>query len=176
MLPPSPFTLPDSGTGFHIEGRGRPIVLLHGAMDPEGPWRRLVERMRHSHRLIGIELHCDGSAPVPGAVDAFTLQRQVARVESVLRLGLLPGESFHLVGHAHGAVVAFRIAQVRPQRLLSLSLFDRDELPDGGRRITVPMCWLSDRGGAERAHELEGFIRGVDAFALPLRGRVALRG
>jgi pimeloyl-ACP methyl ester carboxylesterase len=172
MLPPSPYTLPDHGACFHIEGRGRPVVLLHGLMGATSPWRTLVERMCHSHRLIGIALAGDGGAPLPEAPGALTLQRQVARVESVLRVGLLPGERFHLVGHAQGAVVAWRIAQARPQRLHSLSLFERATLPDGGSRLVLPMCWLSDR--PEAAHELEGFIRGVDALEVPLRTRVAL--
>jgi pimeloyl-ACP methyl ester carboxylesterase len=45
-------------------------------------------------------------------------------VESVLRAGLLPGERFHLVGHSYGASVALALAQARPHRLHSLTLFE----------------------------------------------------
>ena len=52
MLPPSSAALLDSRVGFHIEGRGRPVVLLHSSMGSKGQWRLLVERLRRSHRLI----------------------------------------------------------------------------------------------------------------------------
>ena len=56
MLPPCSLTLLDNRTGFHIEGRGRPVVLLHSSLGSKGQWRALVERMRRSHRLIAIDL------------------------------------------------------------------------------------------------------------------------
>jgi pimeloyl-ACP methyl ester carboxylesterase len=124
MLPPSSFALLDPCAGFHIDGRGRPVVLLHSSMGSKGQWRALVERMRRSHRLIAIDLHGYGSTPMPAAPDTFTLQHEVALVDSVLRIGLLPGERFHLVGHSYGAAVALRMAQRQPQRLHSLVLFE----------------------------------------------------
>jgi pimeloyl-ACP methyl ester carboxylesterase len=205
MLPPCSFTLPDSRAGFRIEGRGRPVVLLHDAMGAKAPWRALVERMNRGHRMIETDLQ---GSTTPGAPDSFALKRDVALVESVLRVGLLPGERFHLVGHAYGAAVALRIAQARPQRLHSLTLFEPKTAPatpgtDDCRRVTMPTCLLSlDRGG-EPAHEqldalasalplarrqrvpgahadlvrvIDGFIRGVDALELPTPARVAMHG
>lgn len=173
MLPPCPFTLPDHRVGFRIEGRGRPVVLLHGST-----WHALVERLRHSHRLITIDLHGHGT-PLPAEPDAFTLQRALKCVESVLRVGLLPGERFHLVGHSHAAAVALHIARTRPQRLHSLTLFETAsaaERPDAGCRTAVPTYRLRASAGIEPTHELDGFIRGVDAFDLPVRARVAIHG
>jgi pimeloyl-ACP methyl ester carboxylesterase len=124
MLPPCSLTLPDSRAGFHIEGRGRPVVLLHSSLGSKGQWRALVERMRRSHRLIAIDLHGYGSTPMPAVPEGFGLGDEVALVDSVLRVGLLPGERFHLVGHSYGASVALRWAQARPHRLRSLTLFE----------------------------------------------------
>lgn len=124
MLPPCSLTLLDSRAGFHIEGRGRPVVLLHGSLGSKGQWRALVERMRRSHRLIAIDLHGYGSTPMPAEPASFGLHDEIALVDSVLRVGLLPGERFHLVGHAYGATVALRWAQARPHRLRSLTLFE----------------------------------------------------
>jgi pimeloyl-ACP methyl ester carboxylesterase len=177
MLPPCPFTLPDHRAGFRIEGRGRPVVLLHGLTGRVDPWRALVERLRRSHRLITIDLHGHGSAPLPAAPDAFTLQRAVTCVESALRVGLLPGERFHLVGHSHAAAVALHIAQTRPQRLHSLTLVEAGvlaERADAHGRIAVPTYWLRAGAGAEPTQELDGFIRGVDALGLPVRARIAV--
>jgi len=124
MLPPCSLTLLDNRAGFHIEGRGRPVVLLHGSLGSKGQWRALVERMRRSHRLIAIDLHGYGATPMPAAPETFSLRDEVALIDSVLRVGLLPGERFHLVGHSYGASVALRWAQARPHRLRSLTLFE----------------------------------------------------
>jgi pimeloyl-ACP methyl ester carboxylesterase len=177
MLPPCPFTLPDHCAGFRIEGSGRPVVLLHGSSGSVDRWRAPVERLRHSHRLITIDLHGHGGTPLPAEPDAFTLQRAAKSVESVLRVGLLPGERFHLVGHSHAAAVALHIAQARPQRLHSLTLLEarpEAEPADTGCRIAVPTCRLRAGVGIDPTHELAGFIRGVDAFELPVRARIAV--
>jgi len=80
--------------------------------------------MRRSFRLIAIDLHGYGGTPMPLAPEAFGLQHEVQLVDSVLRVGLLPGERFHLVGHSYGAAVAMQWAQARQQRLQSLTLFE----------------------------------------------------
>jgi pimeloyl-ACP methyl ester carboxylesterase len=175
MLPPCSLTLLDNRAGFHIEGRGRPVVLLHSSMGSKGQWRALVERMRRSHRLIAIDLHGYGSTPMPALPNTFTLQHEVVLIESVLRVGLLPGERFHLVGHSYGAAVALRIAQARPQRLHSLTVFEPvalNLLPDThpGRLelecVRDEMLHWSGRGeplrGAERFID---YWNGEGAFA-----------
>jgi len=124
MLPPTSAALLDASVGFHIEGRGRPVVLLHSSMGTKGQWRGLVERMRRSHRLIAIDLHGYGASPMPAAGQPFTLQHEVRLIESVLEVALLPGETFHLVGHSYGGAVALELAQKRPRRLLSLALYE----------------------------------------------------
>jgi len=124
MLPPTSAAMLDAPIGFHIEGRGRPVVLLHSSMGSKGQWRALVERMRRSHRLIAIDLHGYGTSPMPRRGEPFTLQHEVRLIESVLSVALLPGETFHLVGHSYGAAVALQLARWRPLRLQSLALYE----------------------------------------------------
>ena len=183
MLPS--LTLLDNRAGFHIDGRGRPVVLLHGSMGSKGQWRPLVERMRRGHRLIAIDLHGYGSTPMPAAPDRFMLRDEVALVESVLRVGLLPGERFHLVGHAYGASVALQLAQARPHRLHSLTLFEpvslhllphdhpaRREL----ERVRDDMVALSQAGQTRPAAErFIDYGSGLGAFAqLPAKLQLEL--
>jgi pimeloyl-ACP methyl ester carboxylesterase len=137
MLPPCAFTLPDHRAGFLIEGRGRPVVLLHGAADSRRVVRTLVERLSHSHRVISID---------------STTQHDPNGVESVLRIGLLPAECFHLIGLSQGVAVALRIAQARPHRLHSLTLCD-PAVPD-------------DVAGTEQASTIVRVIHGIDALDL----------
>src|SRR5262245_51414320 len=84
VMLPTRSALLDSRAGFRVEGRGRPVVLLHSSMGSKGQWRPLFERMRRSHRLIAIDLHGYGSTPMPSDDRPFTLQHEVRLVESVL--------------------------------------------------------------------------------------------
>jgi pimeloyl-ACP methyl ester carboxylesterase len=54
----------------------------------------------------------------------YRLADEARHVESVLANALLPCETFHLVGHSYGGVVALSLAQRAPQRLDSLTLYE----------------------------------------------------
>jgi len=169
MLPPTSVALLDSRVGFHIEGRGRPVVLLHSSMGSKGQWRPLVERMRRSHRLIAIDLHGYGTSPMPTDGEPFTLQHEVRLVESVLRVALLPGESFHLVGHSYGAAVALQLARWKPHRLQSLAVFEpvAYHLLPPGQRGRVELEGVRDelQRCVERGEALLGAQRFIDYWS-----------
>lgn len=169
MLPPSSADLLDSRVGFHIEGRGRPVVLLHSSMGSKGQWRLLVERMRRSHRLIAIDLHGYGASPMPAGSQPFTLQHEVQLIESVLRVALLPGETFHLVGHSYGAAVALQLARWKPHRLQSLALYEPVAyhlLPPGQRgRVELEAVRDELQRCVDRGEALLGAQRFIDYWS-----------
>jgi pimeloyl-ACP methyl ester carboxylesterase len=175
MLPPHSMALLDSRVGFHIEGRGRPVVLLHSSMASKGQWRELVERMRRSHRLIAIDLHGYGATPMPDGPRPFRLQHEAELVARVLRVALLPGERFHLVGHSYGAAVALQLAQWRPRSLRSLVLYEpmaHHLLPEGhaGRveieAVAARLRHLHARGDAlQGAEQFIDYWSGAGSFA-----------
>jgi pimeloyl-ACP methyl ester carboxylesterase len=169
MLPPHSAALVDSRVGFHIEGRGRPVVLLHSSMGSKGQWRLLVERMRRSHRLIAIDLHGYGTSPMPPAGQPFTLQHEVRLIESVLRVALLPSETFHLVGHSYGAAVALQLARWKPHRLQSLALYEPVAyhlLPPGQRgRVELERVCDELQRCADRGEALPGAQRFIDYWS-----------
>jgi pimeloyl-ACP methyl ester carboxylesterase len=106
-----------------IDGDGPTIVLLHSSLSSKGQWRELIARMRHSHRLIAIDLHGYGDTPMPRDA-VFRISDEVRLVQSVLRAEADEGEPVHLVGHSFGAVVALHFAQQRVRPLRSLCLFE----------------------------------------------------
>ena len=169
MLPPASAALLDSRVGFHIEGRGRPVVLLHSSMGSKGQWRSLVERMRRSHRLIAIDLHGYGASPMSPPGQAFTLHHEVRLIESVLQVALLPGEAFHLVGHSYGAAVALQLACWKPYRLQSLALYEPVAyhlLPPGQRgRVELESVRDELQRYADRGEALLGAQRFIDYWS-----------
>lgn len=110
--------------GAHVEGQGPAVVLLHGSMSSKKQWAELVQGMRGSYRLIALDLHGYGSAPPPPVDGHFSVSDEVRLVEGVLASTLSADEGFHLVGHSYGGVVALQLAQGKPGRVRSLSLYE----------------------------------------------------
>lgn len=111
-------------SGYIVEGRGSPLVLLHSSMSSKAQWDSLVELLAERHRIISIDLYGYGDAPMPATASPHTLMTEVARVRAVLRRELGPGEAFHLAGHSFGGAVALRLAHLEPARVRSLALFE----------------------------------------------------
>ncbi len=111
-------------TGYIVEGRGSPLVLLHSSMSSKAQWDALIELLGDRHRIIAIDLYGYGDVPMPAQRGPHTLMTEVARVRAVLSRELGPGETFHLAGHSFGGAVALRLAHLEPRRVRSLALFE----------------------------------------------------
>jgi pimeloyl-ACP methyl ester carboxylesterase len=111
--------------GVRIEGSGPAIVLLHSSMSSKNQWNELIEGLRGSYRLIAIDLLGYGDSAMSPACAGYSLGDEVRLVEGVLSRELRPGETFHLVGHSYGGVIALQLATQAPVgRVRSLSLFE----------------------------------------------------
>jgi pimeloyl-ACP methyl ester carboxylesterase len=158
--PPAPAILSPTleGVGALIEGRGTAVVLLHSSLSSKKQWRELIQQMRHSYRLIAIDLHGYGEAPPPRPERDFSLDDEVALVEAVLASALRADERFHLVGHSYGGVIALQLAQGQSRRVRSLTLFEPIPfhlLPDGNA-VLPDLLSIRD--------EVDASLRGGDAM------------
>jgi len=111
-------------SGYLVEGRGSPLVLLHSSMSSKAQWDSLIELLAERHRIIAIDLYGYGDVPMPLNAGAHTLMTEVTRVRAILQRELGPGEPFHLAGHSFGGAVALRLAHLEPSRVRSLALFE----------------------------------------------------
>lgn len=109
---------------YGIHGTGHPVVLLHGALSSSLIWRNVLPHltengyMVHVYDLLGYGLSERPSNP---SIDTST-SAQVPILEALLsHWGL---ETFHLVAHSIGGVIAQRFGVFYPRRLRSLILID----------------------------------------------------
>jgi pimeloyl-ACP methyl ester carboxylesterase len=109
---------------YLVEGSGPSIVLLHSSMASKSQWREFVSTFRDRFRVIAIDLYGYGSAPFPDHGDAFSLDFEARRIDSILKSLLPSTEKFHLVGHSYGGAIGLRFALTRPEKLVSLTLFE----------------------------------------------------
>lgn len=123
-----------SGTPFDIaitdQGRGRPVVFLHGLGASSYMWRRILPGMPAGHRLVTIDLKGFGRSDKP--IDfRYAIEDHAAAVEAVL--AALNLRDVTLVGHSFGGAVALLVAtrdadRARP-RLDHLVLVDSPAYP-----------------------------------------------
>jgi pimeloyl-ACP methyl ester carboxylesterase len=137
-----------NGVKIHYvtEGRGEPIVLLHGWMSDSSMWGRLdTNPATKEYQLIAVDLRGHGKSDKPHDSEKYgpEMAEDVVRLLDHLKL-----PKAHLVGYSMGAIVAGKVAATHPERVLSIVY--------GGQ---APIFTSKDKGDA---HEIELFAKAVE--------------
>jgi alpha-beta hydrolase superfamily lysophospholipase len=173
---------------FGIEGRGRPVVMLHGLQSHSGWFLQSARRIAE----VGLPVHAFdrcGSGVSEGDTEIGSrLEGLLAEVDAVADHALAGTghESVHILGHCFGAIVALLYAALhRPARVASLvlatpALYTLSDLPAGdklrvlgsvlrrsARRVPVPLS-------PEQFSELQPFVDLARGDPLALRTVPAL--
>ncbi len=97
------------------------VLLLHGFPQSSAEWKAQLEALGQAgYHAVAPDQRGYSPGARPDGVDAYTTDCLVADV-----LGMadaLGAESFHLVGHDWGAIVAWHVAARHPKRLRSLTI------------------------------------------------------
>jgi abhydrolase domain-containing protein 6 len=103
------------------DGRGTPIVLLHGFGASKDHWTRFVSHLPDSMRILAPDLPGHGASAFDSTrtYDVATLAAGVTAI-----LDAVGVEQVHLAGNSLGGLVATRIALDHPERVASLFLLD----------------------------------------------------
>ena len=113
-----------------VAGDGRTTyVLLSGLVGGTSGFERLRARLvAHGHRVVTVD-------PYRLSLDSadVTFAALARRVEAVLAERGVTGA--HVVGHAHGAGVALRLAASAPARVATLTFLDVGALPENRTRV-----------------------------------------
>jgi len=102
-------------------GRGTPVVLLHGFGASSTHWVRFVPHLPDSMRVLALDLPGHGASAFDSTrtYDVATLAAGVTAALDALDVGRV-----HLAGNSLGGLVATRIALDQPDRVASLFLLD----------------------------------------------------
>jgi pimeloyl-ACP methyl ester carboxylesterase len=108
------------------QGKGNPIVLLHGFLENSRMWMDLVPEISKRNRIICIDLLGHGKTPCLGYVHSMELMAE--GVEVILN-HLKIKESI-IIGHSMGGYVALAFAEKNPKRVKKLCLMNSTALAD----------------------------------------------
>ncbi|MGG9962686.1 alpha/beta fold hydrolase [Ferruginibacter sp. SUN106] len=110
---------PVTGTKIYYEvyGKGKPIVLLHGAFYTiEMNWAQLIPELSKTRKVIAIEMQGHGHSPYSERkLDIVTLAKDVEEVMNYLKI-----DSADIAGYSMGGSVAYQFAVQSPKRLRKL--------------------------------------------------------
>jgi pimeloyl-ACP methyl ester carboxylesterase len=112
-----------NGLRFYVEdeGRGQPVLLLHGFPDTSHLWRAQIAALASAgYRAIAPDLRGRGRSDKPSGVEAYGLGLIVQDVAGLM--GALGIERAHVVGHDWGAAVAWGLAAMLPGRVERLAV------------------------------------------------------
>jgi pimeloyl-ACP methyl ester carboxylesterase len=101
------------------EGRGEPVVLIHGfAVNADLNWRLpgITEFLAKDFRVIAMDLRGHGLSGKPHAAEKYGLQMANDVINLLDHLQI---KKAHVVGYSLGGLIALKLAATHPQRLLS---------------------------------------------------------
>jgi naphthoate synthase len=169
------------------EGRGSPVLVLHGFTGTHASMQGVAEALRDGHRVVRVDLLGHGASDAPADPALYAIERCAEQLVAVLDALAIPRA--HVVGYSMGGRVALALAALHPARVASLiAIGARAGFADPvvrAARVRDDEVWASllERDGieafAERWMAQPIFASqarlGADALAAARRERIAQR-
>lgn len=106
-------------SAYSVEGRGPPLLLIHGIGASRHSWDGLIQHLKSDFRCVSYDLRGHGRSPLP--MPPYTLDDLVEDLEALRRE--LRIDKAHIAGHSLGGMIGPAYARRYPDRVLSLGLY-----------------------------------------------------
>ena len=160
----TPRMITAKGCGIHIqlavwEGKGKPILCLHGLTANCRSWDCLASALAPDHRVMAMDLRGRGLSDKPAS--GYSIEHHCQDVLSLIDdLGL---KRPVLMGHSLGAFISFVFAAQNPQRV------DRLILVDGGGKLSEEQMARVFAGIKPSLERLGRVFPSFEAYIAPLQ-------
>lgn len=110
--------LDDNKINFKIEGKGTPVLLIHGFSDNLNYWNYIAENLKRYFTVIRIDLRGHGKTPIGNKkINNHQLGKDITALLEKLYI-----EKCHIIGYSLGGSIALDIAINNPKLVKSLTL------------------------------------------------------
>jgi pimeloyl-ACP methyl ester carboxylesterase len=171
----------DVGAGVRLhyvdEGKGEPVVMVHGNPTWSFYWRELVKALRGTHRVIAPDHVGMGLSDRPDESKyEYVLDRRVADLEKLITTAVPEGK-LTLVLHDWGGMIGLAWATLHPERVAKLILLNTSgfRLP-ASKPLPLSLKLVRSPVGALMVRGFNGMVRSALSMCAmkPLPPRVAL--
>jgi haloacetate dehalogenase len=123
---------------IHREGRGRPLLLLHGFPQTHLMWHRVAPALADEFTVVCADLRGYGSSgKPPSRPDHGPYAKGVMALDMVRMMEAQGFSRFSVAGHDRGARVAYRMALDHSDRIERLAVLDIIPTSEALRRADV---------------------------------------
>jgi soluble epoxide hydrolase/lipid-phosphate phosphatase len=129
----------------HESGLGQPVVLLHGFPELAYSWRQQMPALAAAgYRAIAPDQRGYGTSSKPGGVSEYSIQHLVSDITGLL--DELAIERAVIIGHDWGALLAWQLALLVPERMSGLIALN---IPFFARPPVDPIAYMRSELGKD---------------------------
>lgn len=145
----------------HADGTAAtaPLVLIHGFTGGRIDFADVIDALAADRRVVAWDHRGHNDSTNTGDGATYTFDQLVA--DAVVALDLLGLDTFHLLGHSMGGVVAQRLVLEHPDRVESLILMDTLASPT----LEIPDDMLATAVGIGRTKGMAALADAMDAVS-----------
>jgi pimeloyl-ACP methyl ester carboxylesterase len=133
MVTENSILLDGQPVNYRIEGKGQPVVLVHGFSEDGTVWENQVAALKDKYQFIIPDLPGSGKSPLNDAnwsMEYFAgCIRQILDSENI--------STVSMIGHSMGGYITLAFADAWPNRLQSFGLFHSTAFADSEEKKTV---------------------------------------
>lgn len=115
---------------YKVEGRGNPIMLLHGFAEDGRIWNLQVENLKKSYRLIIPDLPGSGRSELLSGDVTLSDYAEAIKVIADEEIDLDNEIQFTMIGHSMGGYITLAFAEKYPELLNGIGLFHSSVFAD----------------------------------------------
>jgi pimeloyl-ACP methyl ester carboxylesterase len=133
---------------YTIEGKGEPVVLIHGLYSSADiNWRLpgTIKALAGKYQVITLDVRGHGHSDKPAREEDYGVEMAE---DGIRLLDHLKIEKAHFVGYSMGGMIALKAITKHPDRAKSLTLGGMGWLKEGSR-LQEFWGWLPERDGAK---------------------------
>ena len=104
---------------YRSEGKGIPIVILHGLYGSSDNWVSIARKLAENFRVISVDHRNHGSSPHSNEHTYDAMVTDLAWLMAELEI-----DKAHFLGHSMGGKVAIAFAADYPEKIISLAVAD----------------------------------------------------
>lgn len=120
---------------YRTEGKGRPVILLHGFGEDGNIWNLQIEALKKENYVIIPDLPGSGQSDMLSGNPTMNDYAEVVKAIADQEINKVEKKPFCLIGHSMGGYITLAFAEKFPELLNAFGLFHSSAFADSAQKI-----------------------------------------